>query len=89
MQSFFNILLATAVILSGANAALGDVIFTENFNTDHTANWTTNNPGVTDIGVDYFYDYSAIGVSAAPGGAGTVGRSLRPRCCCASSSSSR
>ena len=42
MQSFFNGLLATAVVLSGVNAALGDVMFTENFNTDHTANWTTN-----------------------------------------------
>lgn len=65
-------------------AALGAALFTlpiasaatlyeEDFNDDPTANWTVNDPGLSDIGVDFFYDYSTIGVPAAPNGTGTRG----------------
>jgi len=48
-------------------------LYSEDFNTDHTANWTVNDSGITDTRVDFFYDYSAIGVPAAPSGIGTLG----------------
>ena len=47
--------------------------YSEDFNVDNTSNWTINDPGVTDITVDFFYDYSAIGVQSAPNGSGTRG----------------
>lgn len=48
-------------------------LFSENFNVNNTANWTVNDPALSDIGVDFFYDYSSIGVPAAPNGSGTRG----------------
>ncbi|HEX6962193.1 MAG TPA: PEP-CTERM sorting domain-containing protein [Lacipirellula sp.] len=55
---------------AAANAA---PLFSENFDVDPTANWTVNDSGLSDIAVDFHYDYSAIGVPAAPGGSTTRG----------------
>ncbi len=55
-----------------APAAFG-ALYSENFDVDSTANWVVNDPGLTDIEVDFFYDYSAIGVPPAPGGSSTRG----------------
>jgi hypothetical protein len=55
-----------------APAAFG-ALYTQDFEADSTANWTVNDPGLSDIGVDFFYDYSAIGVPPAPGGTSTRG----------------
>ncbi|QDS98248.1 PEP-CTERM sorting domain-containing protein [Adhaeretor mobilis] len=52
--------------------AFAGVLYSEDFDVDNTANWTVNT-GPTDGIADFFYDYSAIGVPAAPGSAGTVG----------------
>jgi PEP-CTERM motif len=48
-------------------------LYSENFDVDPTASWTVNDSGLSDILVDFNYDYSAIGVPAAPGGATTRG----------------
>lgn len=48
-------------------------LYSENFDVDPTANWTVNDPGLSDILVDFNYDYSLIGVPPAPGGATTRG----------------
>jgi len=48
-------------------------LFNEDFNADHTASWTVNDPALSDTVTDFFYDYSAIGVPAAPNGSGTRG----------------
>lgn len=48
-------------------------LFEEDFNVDPTASWTVNDPGLSDVTADFFYDYSAIGVPAAPNGSGTIG----------------
>ena len=72
MRRFFGGLLLAALVLSSSNAAQA-ALYSENFDVDNTVNWTTNDPGVTDILVDYHYDYSAIGVGAAPGSASTLG----------------
>jgi len=59
-------LLVSPSILLGA-------LYSQDFNVDDTANWTVNNSTTTDATVDFFYDYSAIGVPAAPNGTGTRG----------------
>jgi len=57
------------LVHQSASAAL----FAEDFNNDHTANWTVNDPGLSDIIADFHYDYSAIGIPAAPNGSSTFG----------------
>lgn len=65
--------LACAAALGMASVGQAAPLYAQNFDVDDTANWTTNDPALSDILVDYFYDYSAIGVPAAPGGASTRG----------------
>ncbi len=61
-----------ALLLVPAAAAQGQ-LYSEDFSVDPTANWTVNDPALSDITADFFYDYSAIGVPSAPSGAGTRG----------------
>jgi hypothetical protein len=66
--------LATALALS--NASFAATLYSQDFNVDDTANWTvlpSTGANLTDFVADFFYDYSAIGVPAAPGGTGTRG----------------
>ena len=49
----------------------GEVLFTENFDTDPTANWLVN-LGPTDGVADFFFDYSTVGIPPAPHSAGTT-----------------
>ena len=63
-------LVAVGALSSAADAV---VLYEETFDVDSTANWTVNDPALSDIGVDFFYDYSAIGVPAAPGDSTTRG----------------
>ncbi|MCB1129253.1 MAG: hypothetical protein KDM81_22325, partial [Verrucomicrobiae bacterium] len=60
-------------LLAFSATALGQTLYQDNFDTDTSASWTVNDPGETDITVVFSYDYSAIGVPAAPGGSGTTG----------------
>ena len=62
---------ALGLVALAAPSAFG-ALYTEDFNVDNTANWTVN-AGPTDELADFFYDYSAIGVPAAPNGSGTLG----------------
>lgn len=57
-------------------AAPAQILYQQDFNTNDTANWIVNNPGLSDILVDFFHDYSAIGVPSAPGGTGTRGMKM-------------
>jgi hypothetical protein len=66
-------LLMAALAACFAPAAVAGPVYMENFDVDPTANWTVNDPGLSDITADFFYDYSAIGVPAAPGGVTTRG----------------
>jgi hypothetical protein len=63
---------ALAGALSFAPSAAGQ-LYSQNFDVDDTANWTVNDPALSDITADFFYDYSAIGVPPAPGGLSTRG----------------
>ncbi len=70
----FNFAVA-ALALSALLATDGRAVtlYSENFDVDSTANWTVNDPALSDKIADFYYDYSAIGVPAAPGGASTRG----------------
>jgi hypothetical protein len=68
-----TLMATTAAFLVLPGVSLGSNIYSENFDADHTANWTVNDPGDTDTLADFFYDYSAIGVPPAPGGSTTRG----------------
>ncbi len=65
--------LVVGVSISVLAGNLSAQLYTADFNLDDTINWTVNNPGLSDITADFFYDYSAIGVPAAPNGTGTRG----------------
>ena len=64
---------ACALGLGLATAGRAAPLYSQNFDADDTANWTVNNPALSDILVDFNYDYSAIGVPASPGSATTRG----------------
>jgi hypothetical protein len=64
---------ALAVVLATQSAFSASIYYTEDFDVDNSANWTVNDPALSDILVDFNYDYSAIGVPAAPGGSSTRG----------------
>ena len=66
------VVVACASLTAGAHAI---ELYSENFDVDPTANWTVNGSG-TDILADFNYNYSAIGVAAAPGSIGTTGLKL-------------
>ncbi len=64
---------ATAFALSALLATNGRAatLYSESFDVDPTAAWTTNS-GPSLNSVDYFYDYSTVGIPAAPGSGGTT-----------------
>jgi hypothetical protein len=54
-----------------ALSAHAAVVYQENFDIDHTGNWVVNSgPGTHQA--DFFFDYSAVGIPAAPNSAGTT-----------------
>jgi len=54
-----------------ASPAIGQVLYMQNFDLDDSANWTVNN-GPGDEAHDFFFDYSMVGVPAAPNSGGTT-----------------
>lgn len=66
-------LAVTVGIFMGLSPASFGQLYQQNFNADSTASWTVNNPMLSDILVDFHYDYSLIGVPVAPSGLGTRG----------------
>ncbi len=56
----------------------GTVLFSDDFETDSSALWKVNLADPRNGFVDFAWDYSTVGVPAAPGGGGTKG--MRMRC---------
>ncbi len=65
-------LLALAAIAAPASADL----YSQDFESDTTSNWTVHS-GPSDAAADFFFDYSTVGIPAAPGGSGTRGMKLQ------------
>jgi hypothetical protein len=67
-------LLASAVIASAASASSAATLFEENFDADHSANWTVNKSGFNDAntGADFFFNYADLGIPSASGDGGST-----------------
>jgi hypothetical protein len=64
-----------AAVLFGADAGAAP-LYVQSFETDDTANWTVNSgPSVNTA--DFYFDYSTLGIPAAPSGSGTRGLKLQ------------
>lgn len=75
-RTFCALSAAVTAALGMSLAANAQVVYSENFEVDPSANWTTNaGPSVNTV--DYSFDYSALGIPAAPGGGGTRGLKLQ------------
>jgi hypothetical protein len=75
-MKFCLCVLSLAAALAVSTVSVAAPLYSQNFNVDDTANWTvlpSTGVNATDSVVDFFYDYSAIGVPAAPNGTGTRG----------------
>ena len=64
------------VILSAAALAtqsFGQVVYNQNFDVDDTANWAVNGaPATTDVSANFYFDYSTVGIPAAPNSGSTT-----------------
>lgn len=65
-----GMLLAVAVPMNG------QVVFNDNFDTDHTANWNVNLGGGNNA-ANIFFDYSTIGIPSAPHSLGGTTRGVK------------
>lgn len=64
---------ALCLLACAGGTALAAPLYSENFEVDPTANWTANKgPATTDSAVNYFFDYSSVGVPSAPNSSGTT-----------------
>ncbi|WP_442483149.1 PEP-CTERM sorting domain-containing protein [Aeoliella sp. SH292] len=66
-------LAAVAALASSASSA---PLYFNDFDTDTSASWTATGSSGVDFEADFYYDYSEIGVPAAPGGSSTRGMKL-------------
>jgi hypothetical protein len=53
--------------------------FTEDFDVDHTANWTVNVVPSSQCFAEFFFDYASVGIPSAPHSTGGTTRGLRLR----------
>jgi hypothetical protein len=75
-MSFRLCIVSLAAALALSNVSFAATLYSQDFNVDDTANWTvlpSTGANTTDYVADFFYDYSGIGVPAAPSGTGTRG----------------
>jgi hypothetical protein len=70
--------LAALGLIAISPAGLAQVLFTESFDVDPTANWTVNILGVGLSDANFNFDYSSVGIPSAPHSGGTT-RGLRLR----------
>ncbi|MCA9235034.1 MAG: PEP-CTERM sorting domain-containing protein [Planctomycetales bacterium] len=66
----FRAILATLAMFAVAEAQ-AQILYSQNFDADDTANWTVND-GATDEYADFFFDYSTVGIPAAPNSGGST-----------------
>jgi hypothetical protein len=74
MKTFRFLSGLSAVLAAISSASAG--VYQQDFEIDSTASWTVNT-GPSDFAADFFFDYAAIGIPAAPGGTGTRGMKLQ------------
>jgi hypothetical protein len=67
---------AIAIAFALQGVAVCAPLYVDRFNTDSSANWTVNDPALSDITAVFGYDYSQIGVPSAAGNGRTLGLKL-------------
>jgi len=78
-----NIMTKSALLLGSVlalcfAATASAAIYSQNFETDTTGSWNVNKgPSNTDEAHNFFFDYSTVGIPAAPSGPGTRGLKLQ------------
>jgi hypothetical protein len=77
-MKLYQIVFSLAIALALRAVSFGAGLYMEDFEVDPTANWTVNKgPATTDEAHDLFFDYSTVGIPAAPSGPGTRGMKLQ------------
>jgi hypothetical protein len=72
MNRMLSLTCCLAVLLLGSSASAA-TLYMQNFDADDSANWTVNKgPATTDEAHDFFFDYSTVGIPAAPNSGGTT-----------------
>jgi len=77
MQTLKPAAAALAALLSLATASAQVTVYSEDFDTDNTANWLVNVAGAGYSIADFYFDYSTVGIPAAPNSAGGTTRGLK------------
>lgn len=62
---------AALAALAWSATTHAQVLYSQNFDADSTANWTVN-AGPSDHAADFFFDYSTAGIPSAPNAGGTT-----------------
>ena len=68
---------AGGILTAPGIASAQTQLYSENFDTDQTANWSVNLSGSGTSTADFFFDYSTVGIPSAPHSAGGTTRGLR------------
>ncbi len=68
---------ATAYIRDDDFIPTATLLYSENFDTDHTANWVVNPSALVDYVADLFFDYSSVGIPPAPNTTGGTTRGAK------------
>lgn len=75
LQPLGTVAVAGALLLA-ANFAHGQILFSDNFDADHTASWTVNSGPGNNV-ANIFWDYSTVGIPSAPHSTGGTTLGLR------------
>jgi len=75
---FFSLFLGAFSLALIPTISNGQVLYTEDFDINHTANWTANS-GPGNNSANFFFDYNSVGIPSAPHSVGgtTLGLQLR------------
>ncbi|MEI9865509.1 MAG: hypothetical protein WDN00_13370 [Limisphaerales bacterium] len=73
-----QIILGTCAVMALSPAALkAQILYSQNFDVNDSANWTVNNNGQGVNAANFFFDYSTVGIPSAPNSGGsTIGLKL-------------
>src|SRR5947208_579303 len=78
--SYLRCLLGAAMFGTCAASAPAAIVFSDDFNTNSSANWTVNVAPTANASLqsaEFAYDYAAFGIPPAPGSLDTLGLRLR------------
>lgn len=69
-------LIAVGLVTSASSVGFAAPLYSEDFDSDPSANWTVNG-GPSDETADFFFDYSTVGIPSAPNSVGATTRGMK------------